>query len=410
MSETSGLDFDASILEKISEGIDDSTVELMLDESFFCESKSLGKFQAFNGMLINDTLEIVGNDDGLNDVNILQGKQDFEDFSGFLDELEESGEDLDPITVQPQVTSSSMCTSVNVLPKTQQLSNHSLPLRASFPNKSRLKQAHENNHRLSRFNKIYPQFLAQPSQGVPTIFPSQINLHLSLCDLKDQTTPTPLRDNPSKSTISSNSNAPSSNAAPTPAKKKRNIPPPSIFKYRDLSKMTDEEAAEKCNHSNMRGRTQEPFPVKLHSIIERSKIDGHSNIISWEPHGRSFRIHNEVLFVEKVLPLYFFQSQMSSFIRQLRMYGFYKIKNKYNVDKGCFFHELFLRGRPGLSYAIIRLPAPCPASRKNEPNLYDYCPMPFPEEREENESSSFIRSSHEKIGNKIRFVRYTTAL
>ena len=166
----------------------------------------------------------------------------------------------------------------------------------------------------------------------------------------------------------------------------------------------------------MRGRTQEPFPVKLHFIIERGEEDGYSSIISWSPHGRSFKIHNDVLFVEKVLPLYFFQTKMSSFTRQLRMYGFHKIKNKYNVDKGCFFHELFLRGRPGLACGIARLSTPCSAARKNEPNLYDFCPMPFPSSKlsssisdEASDSASSYNeamASSEKNPNCLRAIHY----
>ena len=72
-----------------------------------------------------------------------------------------------------------------------------------------------------------------------------------------------------------------------------------------MSKMTDEEAVNNCNYINIRGITHEPFPLKLLSIIEPSEEDELYKIIFWVPHSRAFKIHEEVLFVEKVLPLYF---------------------------------------------------------------------------------------------------------
>ena len=147
-------------------------------------------------------------------------------------------------------------------------------------------------------------------------------------------------------------------------------------KYRDCSLMSDEDAVAGISYENLRGRTKEVFPVKLHKIMEYSERYGFSSIISWMPHGRSFKIHDEDLFVEKVMSHFFFQSKMSSFTRQLRMYGFHKIKGKNNVDKGAYFHELFLRGRPGLCLGIVRLERPCSLHKNDEPSFYLYPPMP----------------------------------
>ena len=58
------------------------------------------------------------------------------------------------------------------------------------------------------------------------------------------------------------------------------------------------------------------------------------------------------------------------------MYGFQKIIGKKNRDKGAFFHELFLRGRPGLSRGILRLRHRALLDPDNEPNLYIFPPMP----------------------------------
>ena len=127
------------------------------------------------------------------------------------------------------------------------------------------------------------------------------------------------------------------------------------------------------------------------------------------PHGRAFKIHNEVLFVREVLSVYVFQSKMSSFIRQLRMYGFHKIRSKLNVDKGSYYNELFLRGRPGLACGIVRLNSPCAASRKNEPNLYDIFPMPYIKPCGQKVSSPSNDEIKEKNAINLRTIRYTSS-
>jgi len=149
------------------------------------------------------------------------------------------------------------------------------------------------------------------------------------------------------------------------------------LEYRDLSMMTDEEAVADIKYTNMRGRSQVPFPVRLHLILERSEIDGYSSIISWMPHGRAFKIHNYALFLDIVMPRFFFQTKMSSFTRQLGMYGFHKLIWSKNVDKGAFFHELFLRERSGLAKGINRQSTRRLLDKKNEPNLYLFKSMPF---------------------------------
>jgi len=147
--------------------------------------------------------------------------------------------------------------------------------------------------------------------------------------------------------------------------------------YHDFSMMTDQDVL-KCNlqHKSKIGVPKDPFPVKLYSILEFSERDGYSSIISWLPHGRAFKVHEEKLFVEKVIPRFFFQSKMSSFQRQVRMYGFNKISYSAEVDKGAYYNECFLRGRPGLARAIMRLKKPCPLYKPDDINLYLYPPMP----------------------------------
>jgi hypothetical protein len=45
-----------------------------------------------------------------------------------------------------------------------------------------------------------------------------------------------------------------------------------------------------------------PFPLKLHITLEAMERDGLAHIMSWLPHGRSFKIHDTPLFIQLVLP------------------------------------------------------------------------------------------------------------
>ncbi len=64
--------------------------------------------------------------------------------------------------------------------------------------------------------------------------------------------------------------------------------------------------------------------------------------VYWDPSGESFIIANTEKFI-KILPKYFKTKNYSSFVRQLNMYDFHKIKNSRNYHE--FRHEKFKRGR-----------------------------------------------------------------
>lgn len=52
---------------------------------------------------------------------------------------------------------------------------------------------------------------------------------------------------------------------------------------------------------------QRSFPWKLHEMLSEVDTNGFQDIISWEPDGTAFKVHDCRLFVEKVMPLYFDQ-------------------------------------------------------------------------------------------------------
>jgi len=102
-----------------------------------------------------------------------------------------------------------------------------------------------------------------------------------------------------------------------------------------------------------RGGVTVPFPCKLHEMLVQVQEEGLEHIVSWQPHGRCFVVHDSKGFVEIVLPKYFKQSKLASFQRQLNLYGFQRL-TKGN-DKGGYYHEYFLRGRTDLTSKIHRI-------------------------------------------------------
>lgn len=100
------------------------------------------------------------------------------------------------------------------------------------------------------------------------------------------------------------------------------------------------------------GGSAASFPTKLHMMLDRVEADGLSSIVSWRPHGRCFIIHKPQEFVDFVLPRYLRQNKLTSFQRQLNLYGFARLTR--GKDSGSYYHELFLRGKRFLSKKMLR--------------------------------------------------------
>ena len=64
-----------------------------------------------------------------------------------------------------------------------------------------------------------------------------------------------------------------------------------------------------------RGGVTMPFPVRLHTMLDKMEADGHGDVISWQPHGRCFVVRKPKEFRE-LLPAYFKLSKMASFQRK----------------------------------------------------------------------------------------------
>jgi len=97
------------------------------------------------------------------------------------------------------------------------------------------------------------------------------------------------------------------------------------------------------------GGSVETFPFKLHEMLKQPAFE---DMVAWQTHGRCFMIHQVDQFVNDVLPRFFNQSKFRSFQRQLNMYGFRRLRR--GVDRGGYYHELFLQGREDLCRRLIR--------------------------------------------------------
>ena len=118
------------------------------------------------------------------------------------------------------------------------------------------------------------------------------------------------------------------------------------------------------------------FPAKLHKILSDPDL---SHIIAWmvrectccccrpnitsspkysllycyclitQPHGRAFRVLDKDIFTTTSIPSWFRQTKFASFARQLPRWG-YKRLYSAGPDKGCYYHEHFLRDIPTLTW------------------------------------------------------------
>jgi hypothetical protein len=93
------------------------------------------------------------------------------------------------------------------------------------------------------------------------------------------------------------------------------------------------------------------FPIKLYDMLDKVDGEGLGHVVSWQPHGRSFIVHKPDEFAV-ILPRFFKQKKVASFQRQLNLYGFMRLTR--GPDRGCYYHERFLRGRPFLTAGISR--------------------------------------------------------
>jgi hypothetical protein len=91
--------------------------------------------------------------------------------------------------------------------------------------------------------------------------------------------------------------------------------------YTDVSTSVDPAPDTRRN----RGGVTEPFPEKLHRMLDNAERERTTDVVSFFSHGRAFAIHKPRRFVQEIMPRFFRQTRLTSFQRQLNLYGFRRI-------------------------------------------------------------------------------------
>ena len=81
---------------------------------------------------------------------------------------------------------------------------------------------------------------------------------------------------------------------------------------------------------------QDKFLLKLYEILSNEE---YSKIIHWSQNGSYIIITNIDALSKKILPIYFNHQNYSSFVRQLNMYNFHKIRTEQAVQEQYFINE-----------------------------------------------------------------------
>lgn len=168
-----------------------------------------------------------------------------------------------------------------------------------------------------------------------------------------------------------------------------------ILVQHDYEDYADKEV-DKPIQLNAKGGVKIPFPIKLYRMLEH--IDLHNvsfqKYVSWQPHGRAFRIHDIKGFKTHVQPYFFGNAQYTSFRRQLNLWGFKRL-TYFGPDQGSYYHQMFLRTKTMLCHNISRTAVlglgqgrlvPNPNA---EPNFYEMRALP---ETSEAPESKYIPS------------------
>ncbi|KAG5191056.1 HSF-type DNA-binding-domain-containing protein [Tribonema minus] len=103
-----------------------------------------------------------------------------------------------------------------------------------------------------------------------------------------------------------------------------------------------------AEQSNLQAATTSSVKRGAPALFLSALVDilrgGYEDIIAWNPSGTCFMIRDAERFSDEVLVHHFKHNKLSSFQRQLNLYGFRKISR--GPDAGAYAHEHFLRDRP----------------------------------------------------------------
>lgn len=139
------------------------------------------------------------------------------------------------------------------------------------------------------------------------------------------------------------------------------------------------------------------FPQKLYALMHH---DDNYESVAWLDHGKSFRILNPDRFSNEVIPKYFKHAKLTSFQRQLNLYGFRRITK--GEDQGAYFHPKFQHERQDLLDEIRRLPnkSALQSERASYP-YYDNSGSSFNLRNNSRSSSNIVNNSSSSVSSSM---------
>ena len=147
----------------------------------------------------------------------------------------------------------------------------------------------------------------------------------------------------------------------------------------------------------LRGGVIEPFPERLHRLLLEQEAAGHADIISFVANGRAFMMHQPERFFKEIIPQYFRHKRLSSFKRQLNLYGFELITT--GPARGGYYHKYFVKDNPELLRKMRRSVTSKAQSKSREarPKLNHDVPSPSgPKDAHPNDNEDKVQESDQK--------------